>query len=173
MSTGESAPDIEALSALRTYQKGMRNLGRTLASLAALQFAIEVTLLAMTFDPPLLLVRSGMALVSLALALTFVGGRRWANHLVIGWSVLLLVSNGVRIAGLAEQPPGGSPGVYLGLVIAAALLHYAARNLSAARRAAAAGLDIGSAPWKVGYGLPVMASLRAESWRRSARSTKS
>lgn len=123
--------DLEA-----KYHRGMRSLGGWLIVFTALQLTVAAAMMRYDVGPSALLVLvGGMAGFHLFAGVLLLAGRGWVNHLILGWSLLLVTINLVSMNLPAGEAKGSvNPGGCIGLLIAAVMLHHAANNVGTWRK---------------------------------------
>jgi hypothetical protein len=128
----------------------MKDLGRGLLVLAIFQLLVGGALFAFTFELLLLVVVSGMGVLHLIMGLLILRNQGWVNYLVMAWSALLLATSCVGMQA-EQQKTSSNPGGCLGWLLAGALFYYSAQNVSALRKARAAGQRVSGAQEKPGF----------------------
>lgn len=128
----DPAPSSPGEVARKKYRKGMKDLGRSLLVLAALQAVLGGALFALTREPIVLGLLAILAGAHVVMGGLLLLGHGWVNYLVAVWGCLLVGSVLLQIA--SPAPEGRRPttiGPCIGLVIAVALVYYSIQNLSA------------------------------------------
>lgn len=135
--------DSEGQAAAEKYKKGMKGLGQGLVLLGCIQLLIGIfSLLAGG--------KAGIVICLLGLIFTNLGvgallRKAWVNVAVIITSSALVLMNCVMMGlsdGNSTSKKTGSPGSALGFFLAIAIIYFAAQNLSARKKAIAAGVTL-------------------------------
>jgi hypothetical protein len=127
--------------ALALYKKGMKDLGRSLLLLCALQVLGAILIVLSVFDPVALAIVGILAAIELGLGICVLQMQSWANYAVAVVGGLILAAN---LYAMGARNQGGITSVTtcLGIVIGAGLIYLSINNLKALRRARSLGMRV-------------------------------
>jgi hypothetical protein len=135
------AADSPRVDVMAPYRKGMKDLGRGLIALALFQIVIGGLILAALGEVLGLVIVGGLGLWHFALGIIAIKQHAWVNYVIAAWGVVILGLNMVALTVPASTPGSGTPGIYIGFLVAVSLLYHSIKNINALSKARLARFD--------------------------------